>query len=346
MAGGLPGEADSNEKPLTTRDRDGWRFVWTRAGPDNAAGGHLARGGAVTSRSRILWALAVAVASACYPAPALEVDEVCEALAVGFRCASSVTTVATAHGEREVHFALPVGEPPNEGWPVVLAFQGSGFPAELFYTSDPALPFGAEHQGRTTRALLEQGYAVVAPEAQVNGYQYWDSNLVHRNWSWENTPDHALMVALIGESHVEEDGPQEHVGAAPQEGALASGRLGPLDVERLFAMGVSSGGYMTSRMAVSYPGRFTALAVVSASFATCGGVVCPLPPAMPDDHPPTLFLHGGRDLVVPVDSMHGYAQALEDAGVVVRRVVDEQAGHGWIPASPAEVTRFFRQPAP
>lgn len=283
----------------------------------------------------------------CYPAPPVEADEVCESIEVGFRCASSMTTVATPHGEREVHFALPTGEPPDDGWPVVLAFQGSGFPAELYFTSDPGLPFGGEHQGRTTRALLEEGYAVVAPEAQVNGYQYWDSNLIHRNWSWENTPDHALMVALLGEASTPDaaDLP-ESLESVPGDGVLASGRLGPLDTTRMFAMGVSSGGHMTSRMAVSYPGRFTALAVVSASFATCGGVWCPLPPEMPAGHPPTLFLHGGADLVVPVDSMHGYANALEDAGVLVRRVVDEEVGHGWIPASPEEVTTFFRQPAP
>ena len=43
--------------------------------------------------------------------------------------------------------------------------------------------------------------------------------------------------------------------------------VGPLDPSRLLAIGVSSGGYMTSRMAVSYPGKFRALAI--AAGASC-----------------------------------------------------------------------------
>ncbi|MCP4500742.1 MAG: hypothetical protein GY822_12345 [Deltaproteobacteria bacterium] len=80
-------------------------------------------------------------------------------------------------------------------------------------------------------------------------------------------------------------------------------KFGPLDDQRLFAIGISSGGYMTSRMAVSYPGRFVALAIVAGGHATCSGPICNLPDALPRDHPPTVFLHGKQDVVVPAESM-------------------------------------------
>jgi len=60
--------------------------------------------------------------------------------------------------------------------------------------------------------------------------------------------------------------------------AMTAGTFGPLDASRRYEMGFSSGGFMTSRMAVSYPGIFRALAVASASYATCGAS-CSVPRA-------------------------------------------------------------------
>jgi predicted esterase len=123
-------------------------------------------------------------------------------------------------------------------------------------------------------------------------------------------------------------------------GAMAGGDLGPLDMDRLYAGGISSGGYMTSRMAVSYPGTFRALAIQSASYATCAGSLCVIP-ALPADHPPTMFLHGEADPVVPIATMLPYAAALEDQATPVERVIDATAGHEWLEAAPVEVPAFF-----
>ncbi len=272
----------------------------------------------------VMTAGALAPACACTPMPTLDEGGLCGPLPGGFRCHYNTATLVTEHGAREVHFALPLdggeGTPPD-GWPTVIAFQGSYFPAELYFTSDRSMAFGGEYQGQTVRALLEQGFAVVAPEAQVNGNQYWDTNLVHRNGDWEQSPDHALMVELFR--------------------AIEAGNLGALDEGRLFAMGISSGGYMSSRMAVSYPGRFERLAIASASYAVCGGPYCPIPDDLPDDHPPTLLLHGRGDLTVPLFTAERYAEALDDQGTEVELVIDDDAGHGWIPSSADHVVSFF-----
>ena len=96
---------------------------------------------------------------------------------------------------------------------------------------------------------------------------------------------------------------------------------------------------MTSRMAVSYRGRFRALAVHSASYATCSAVC--LVPTLPADHPPTLFLHGLLDPVVPVVTMEPYRTALLRDGRDVKAVINPTASHEWIPEGPKAVTDWF-----
>ena len=46
--------------------------------------------------------------------------------------------------------------------------------------------------------------------------------------------------------------------------AIAAGTFGPLNSNRLFATGIER---ITSRMAVSYPGKFKALAIAAGSYA-------------------------------------------------------------------------------
>src|SRR5947208_14122972 len=105
---------------------------------------------------------------------------------------------------------------------------------------------------------------------------------------------------------------------------MPAATFGPLDASRRYAMGISSGGCMTSRMAVSYDGAFRAFAIASASYATCGAT-CTVP-ALPPDHPPTLFLHGGMDNIVPVSAMTPYRDELRADGRVVDAIIDANAG--------------------
>ncbi|MEZ4316989.1 MAG: prolyl oligopeptidase family serine peptidase [Myxococcota bacterium] len=224
---------------------------------------------------------------------------------------------------RKVHFQTPVGTPPPEGWPVALLFQGSFNPASKFWEGTRNGPWGVWWQVGTVEALLDAGFAVVTPDAQGGGNTYWNSNVVPWNVSWSGSPDDKLMGALFE--------------------AMDDGTFGPLDPDRRVAAGISSGGYMTSRMALSYPGEFRALAVVSASWATCAGSLCTVPDELPSDHPPTLFLHGEKDDVVPLASMEKYADALEAGGHEVRVVTDAEVGHAWIPAAPEEVVEWFTE---
>ncbi len=234
------------------------------------------------------------------------------------------TTEVDADGlTRDVHWQVPAGEPPLSGWPIVVFFQGSLYSSELAWDNTEGSLYGAYQLTRTIKELLDRGFAVLAPEASYGGSTYWDTNIWPYNYSWESSNDHDLMLAIFD--------------------AAEEGTFGQLNTDRWFAMGISSGGYMTSRMAVAYPGKFTALAIASASYATCGGYYCSVPDAedLPQDHPPTLFLHGSLDSTVPLYTMEYYFDELQLLNVATEQIVDDTAGHEWIPAAVEAVPRWF-----
>jgi len=116
-----------------------------------------------------------------------------------------------------------------------------------------------------------------------------------------------------------------------------------LIIKKKISTGISSGGYMTSRMAVSYQGEFLALGVCAGSYATCAGPLCIVPNNLPSDHPPTLFLHGLLDITVPLFTMEAYEEKLRDQGTLTRKVIDPFASHAWVNGSAIEVLNWFNQ---
>lgn len=69
-----------------------------------------------------------------------------------------------------------------------------------------------------------------------------------------------------------------------------------LDVRRMFIVGFSSGGFLAQRLAVEFPGRFAAVAVVSALLSKW------LSPRLHSGCGlPVMFLHGTADPVIPYD---------------------------------------------
>lgn len=244
------------------------------------------------------------------------------------RCTVTADEVACdydtlALAQRDVHFALPAGEAPDAGWPVVIAYQGSFVSAERGFAAREGDTFGAYHASLTIANLLDAGFAVLAPEALADGSTAWQTNLPPTNVLWEGSADDRLVLALLA--------------------AIDDGMFGPLDGTRLHAMGISSGGFMTSRMAVSYPGRFRALAILAGSYATCS-TICILPPQLPIDHPPTMFLIGAGDPAVPLSTVTAYHDQLVDEGHEAVVVVNPEAGHEWIPEAATGIRAWFEAP--
>ncbi len=221
-------------------------------------------------------------------------------------------------GQRRVIYQTPVGTPPAAGWPVVLIYQGSFFALEDF-DYDDRLPFGGYYEGKLVQALLDNGYAVVAPAAPAD--LAWQTNLPGLRNAWELGTDYDFLGNVFD--------------------AIAAGQFGPLDAQRRYATGISSGGYNTSRMAVSFPGEFRALAIQSGSYATCGGPACSVPSILPADHPPTLFLHGFIDAVVPWWTMNLYYTRLQDQGIESSLYTESLGRHAWFASSPQRILAWF-----
>lgn len=247
--------------------------------------------------------------------------------AAGSRCRVSTTSVYCEHRVtsfkasptevRDVYWQTPATPAPAEGYPVVLIYQGSLFAPSLTWAElAPSVPFGGFYQGVLQASLLDHGFTVIAPTAA--GGLAWQTNA---GAPYETTTDHVFIGALID--------------------AIEKGEFGPADPTHFYATGISSGGYMTSRMAVSYPGVFRALAIESGSYATCLGPLCNVPATLPADHPATLFLHGAADATVPLATAQPYYDKLSAQGVDTEIVVDQTAGHQWLSVAPERVTDWF-----
>jgi predicted esterase len=122
---------------------------------------------------------------------------------------------------------------------------------------------------------------------------------------------------------------------------VKTGFWGSLDPRALFATGISSGGYHTSRLGLSFPRTFRALAIQSASYATCLGPLCQVPDSVPSYHPATLFLHGARDLTVPLHTARKYYEVLSAQGIETDFIVNKMMGHAWIDEAPQAITAWF-----
>lgn len=237
----------------------------------------------------------------------------CTATADMITCTSESTQI----DGRTVTYQVPLGDPPAAGWPAVIYYQGSFVPGSHAFAAAKSDAFDQYALTGTVKELLDRGYAVIAPDAGSMGY--WQTNIPPYATSWTGSSDDQLVRDLLA--------------------AMGSGTFGPIDPARRYAMGISSGGFMTSRMAVSYAGTFRALAIASASYATCSNT-CSVP-ALPSDHPPTLFLHGGSDNIVPTSAMVPYRDALLADGHVAQSIIDPNAGHEWLTEGVTAVPDWF-----
>lgn len=235
-------------------------------------------------------------------------------------CSSQSTWVSSgALSTRKVIYQVPAGTPPAGGWPLVIIYQGSFFALDSFVYYSNAWAGKLYHEGKTIKTLLDHGYAVIAPSAPAD--LFWQTNIPGLSGAlYETSSDFTFISNLLT--------------------GVRQGRFGPLNAQRQYATGISSGGYNSSRMAVSFPGQFKALAIHSGSYATCSGPLCVVP-ELPADHPPTAFLHGFIDTVVPWWSMDLYYDRLLQQGIETTRYTEPLGNHEWFAASPGIILNWF-----
>lgn len=282
----------------------------------------------------------------------------------GYTLDCSAGLVHRQFGSHQTHLKIPSGTRPAAGWPTVVMFQGSFFRTTFSATTDDysSTKFGARYQVELVQNLLSGGYAVLAIDAPFGTYYKTNNGCTNGDAGWLNCDEHAAMQDILTD--------------------MASGAYGhTLNVGKLYATGISSGGFMTSRFqrhydGQTYAGRVTdikAVAIQSAGWATCHALCSPSygPGYNSADMPgsgwlgygdgqhantvPTLFLQGAGDSIVPNFVSNLYYNKIKQVkgDAHVRQVVEQTTNcahglangkcgqHQWIAASSAEIRGWF-----
>lgn len=206
---------------------------------------------------------------------------------------------------RPVRWQVPEGTAPAGGWRTAFFYNGTT-PTDLDpFTRHPLLlnAFGMDTSPKILRELLDNPagtghkYASFAPNPPASAVltQFWHTNVVV---PYAASCDYSFFNDFFNEI---------------KNGSYGSSAQ--YNMNQRYAYGISSGGYNSSRMAVTFNGSsvWKALAVISASYATCAGPLCVVP-SLPSNHPPTKFYHGTLDLIVPMFTMETYYNKLVAAG--------------------------------
>lgn len=220
---------------------------------------------------------------------------------------------------RPVRWQVPEGTPPAGGWPVAFYYAGTQ-PTDFkhAFSREMSEPYGLGYEPRIIHELLDdpfasgKKYAVIVADPPASGgfVQYWHTNSVY---PYSASCDYDFFPDFFDEIK------SGNYGAASQ-----------YNMNRRYAYGISSGGFNSSRMAVTFnsgtgnANTWKALGIVAASYATCSSS-CSVP-TLPANHPPTKFWHGQNDGIVPISTMYTYFNKLVQGGFVTQKL-EHPYGH-------------------
>jgi len=211
---------------------------------------------------------------------------------------------------RVVRWQEPEGTPPPGGWPVAFYYAGTQLTdTSHAFARNVGDSYGRVYEPQIIHELLGdpyatgKKYAVFVPDPPAGGVfvQFWNTNAVN---PYSLSCDYDFFPDFFGEIKSGSYGPAAH-----------------FNMNRRYAYGISSGGYNSSRMAVTFNsgsangGTWKALGILSASYATCASAICTVP-ALPSNHPPTKFWIGQNDPFVPLWTVDLYYNKLLQAGFV------------------------------
>lgn len=197
----------------------------------------------------------------------------------------------------------------NRKKPVLIYFHSTDFPVSL--NRPKASPFGLYHEKRLIEKLVtEKNFIVIAPDALYNyGSFAWQTNLAPYFFNFETSEDYYLVDYLF--KNLQEFHPDIHT-------------------RKIFVGGLSSGGYMASRISIlpELAKHVRGTFVHSASYASCISYYCDIPMDIPSFHPPTLLIASRFDPLVPEGTIEVYFERLKEAGIATRLVSRPGAWHG------------------
>jgi len=227
-------------------------------------------------------------------------------------------------GERTVLFALPKGNTPDQGWPLVLLLHGRDQKAGSWFGEQPSED---DKQRVFASFALESGLAVLAPESAKifeNGVKSWD----YFHPDPKSNADLAFFSVLFD--------------------WLKNNDVAKFNPHKVYIAGFSNGGLMASRLGHVVPEKIRAMAVVAGGNAnTYQGIETKTPEikelntAFPTSYPPVLVIHGEKDPVISVDHGQRYFRDLKNAGIKTDFIMIPEGGHTWFEIVNGRITRWF-----
>ncbi len=221
---------------------------------------------------------------------------------------------------RKIRVLTPKSPRPENGHPVVLLSHGFKFPHKITRSKDA--PYGGYHEARLIHGLVEKGYAVVLMEAEFDWA--WFSNGIAARHLYYLTSDYHYLKETIN--------------------WINKGKLKDIDRDTKFAIGISSGGYNTSRLANQFPHEFQAVGIHSSGYMKNIGNV-PLfnnLGKINPNHPPVLFMNGVNDDTVPLMPTMAYFKKLKEQRTDATMALFD-GGHEWNEKNVEVYLEFFRR---
>jgi poly(3-hydroxyoctanoate) depolymerase len=220
-------------------------------------------------------------------------------------------------------YKQPSTTPPENGFPVLFIFHGAVQHAFSWFLG---LNPWNKMQNMFTQDALDKGFFVIAPESIrpfIIPPRAWDS---FRDDISKNKD--LLFIQNIIEW-------------------LNDSEL-PVDINNLFAAGFSSGGFMCSRIGYALGSQFNALAVHSGANAECINITifgpvfdCTTSLDLPENHPPTIIIHGEKDPVVPFNCGQFFYDELQRYSIDSNLLVNPEGGHIWLPEFNYQMLDWF-----
>ena len=201
---------------------------------------------------------------------------------------------------------------PEEGYPVLFAMHGGFQHADVWFKQEGYI----KRQSEFVTKALENGFFIIAPDSlrpDPLGRKRWD----YTAKTFDDSIDLSFIQDII-----------DWLNNSP-----------PVNVDntRLFCIGSSGGGMMTSRVAHFFGSIFKAVAVHSGGNADFVNVPrwglpkfdVTSPQNFSSDHPPTLVIHGSKDHLVPMDAGVHFFEEMKDAEIRTHLLLNPIGRHSW-----------------
>ena len=214
--------------------------------------------------------------------------------------------------KRFVLYNQPDTPPPENGYKTIFLFHGAGQHAFAWFLG---FYMWSDAQTSFTKAALENNFFVVGLESKRPisfGPRGWDA------FEKETTKNDDISYV-------------KNVISWLENSSL------PVNTNKIYAAGFSSGAFMCSRLAQSIGYRFKGVILNSGCNAdsielTNRGPVFNFSTGfnISTFHPPTLLVHGEKDMLVPIKGAESYYQDLTENNINVISLYDKSKGHIWL----------------